>query len=122
MTSVLRKYSLIDVRAQNLYVLADCSGFTYVTTQSIASAPVMTTIDFASAYQQTVIYRSADMVKDLGRFIHVYDPSNSNNLVQVFRQVMLVQNGKTEGVTSKIAYVCTWSADGLSDAKLARIG
>jgi len=122
MTSVLRRYSLIDVRAQNMFVLADCSGYTYQTTQSIVSAPVMSTTDFASAYQQTIIFQEADMVKDLGRFIHVYDPSNSNNLVQVFRQVMLIQNGKYEGVTSKIAYVCTWSADGLSDAKLARIG
>jgi hypothetical protein len=122
MTSVLRKYSLIDVRAQNMYVLADCSGYTYVTTQNIAAAPVMSKTDFASAYQQTVVFLVADMVKDLGRFIHVYDTANSNNLVQVFRQVMLLQNGTTEGVTTKIAYVCTWSADGLTDAKLARIG
>jgi len=122
MTSVLRKYSLIDVRSQNMYVLEDCSGYTYQTTQSIVSAPVMTITGFSSAYQQTIVYRVADMVKDMGRFIHVYDPSNSNNLVQVFRQVMLLQNGKAEGITSKIAYVCTWSASGLSDAKLARIG
>jgi len=122
MTSVLRRFSQIDVRSQNLYVLADCSGYTYVTTQSIASAPVMTTTDFASAYQQTVLYLPGDMVKDLGRFIHVYDPAYSNNLVQVFRQVMLLKNRAFEGVTTKIAYVCTWSADGLTDGQLARIG
>jgi len=105
-----------------MYVLADCSGFTYQTTQSIVSAPVMSVTEFASAYQQTVLYQVADMVKDMGRFIHVYDPSRSNNLVQVFRQVMLLQNRSAEGITTKIAYVCTWSADGISDAKLARIG
>ena len=105
-----------------MIVLTDCSGYTYVTTQSIASSPVMSTTDFASAYQQTAVFREADMVKDLGRFIHVYDRSYSNNLVQVFRQVMLLKNGRSEGITSTIAYVCTWSADGLTDAKLSRIG
>lgn len=82
----------------------------------------MTTTQFAAAYPPTVLFLQADMVKDLGRFIHVYDPAFSNNLVQVFRQVMLIQNGMFEGVTSKIAYICTWSADGLTDAPLARIG
>ena len=77
-----------------MYVLADCSGFTYVTTQSIPTAPVMSTTDFASAYQPQIGFLTADMVKDLGRFIHVYDPSNRNNLVQIFRQVMLIQNGR----------------------------
>lgn len=122
MTSVLRRYAQIDVRSQNMYVLNDCSGFTYVTTQSIASAPVMSTTDFASAYQQTVVYQPGDMVKDLGRSINVYNTDYSNNLVQVFRQVMLIQNGRYEGITTKIAYVCTWSADGLTDGHLARIG
>lgn len=122
MTSVLRRYSLIDVRAQNMVILFDCSGYKYQTGQNIPSAPVMTTTDFASAYQQEIIFREADMVKDLGRFIHVYDTSNSNNLVQVFRQVMLLQNGRFEGITSIIAYICTWSADGISQAVLARIG
>jgi hypothetical protein len=105
-----------------MVVLFDCSGYRYQTGQNIASAPVMTTTDFASAYQQEIVYREADIVKDLGRFIHVYDPSNSNNLVQVFRQVMLLQNGRFEGITSIISYICTWSADGTSQAVLARMG
>jgi len=122
MTSVLRKYSLIDPRAQYMYVLENCSGYTYITTQSIPSAPVMSTTDFASAYQPSIVFQPADMVKDLGRSIYVYFPSSSNNQVQIFRQVMLVSSRNYEGITTKIGYVCTWSADGLSDAKLARIG
>jgi hypothetical protein len=83
--------------------------------------------DFNDAYKNTTQFLVGFMVKDLGRFIHVYDPASANNLYQIFRQVMLVGPQRVtgsagyEGVTSQIAYVCTWSADN-SHAVLSRTG
>jgi hypothetical protein len=85
----------------------------------------MTIQEFAAAYPSTAIFLAGQIVKDLGRFINVFDPGNSNNLYQVYRQVMLYSgppNGQYEGVTKQIAYICTWSADGVSQADYARTG
>ena len=82
--------------------------------------------DFFNAYPSTAIFLNGNLLKDLGRSINVYDPSSSNNLYQVYRQVMLISgprgSGGYEGVTNKIAYICTWSADGYGQADLARMG
>ena len=126
MTSVLRRYAQIDPRSQNIIVLTDCSGRTFNPAANIPSAPVMPISDFNNAYPFTTVFLNGNLLKDLGRSINVYDPSNSNNLYQVYRQLMLISgpigSGKYEGVTTKIAYVCTWSADGYGQADLARIG
>jgi hypothetical protein len=82
----------------------------------------MSATDFASAYPPSFAFLTGDMVKDLGRSINVYDTAVGNNLLFVYRQVMLVNNSSAEGITGKIAYVCTWSADGTTRAQLARIG
>jgi len=126
MTSVLRRYSQIDVRQQFMTVLdISAVAYTYNITSNTPSAPVMTKTNFGLAYQFTLVFLQGQMLKDLGRFIHVYDPSNSNNLYQVYRQVMLVDGLRGtaiyEGVTPKIGYICTWSADD-THVLLARIG
>ena len=126
MTSVLRRYAQIDPRSQNIIVLTDCSGRTFNAAANIPSAPVMPKNNFINAYPYTTVFLNGNLLKDLGRSINVYDPNNSNNLYQVYRQVMLISGpigtGGYEGVTSKIAYICTWSADGYGQADLARMG
>ena len=128
MTSVLRRYSQMDSRTQYFFVLdVSCTGYTFNTRSPISSAPVMSIADFNTAYAPTMQYLVGFMLKDLGRFIHVYDPNSSNNLYQIYRQVMLVgpqrptNSAGFEGVTSQISYVCTWSADNTS-SPLARSG
>jgi hypothetical protein len=82
--------------------------------------------DFLNAFPNTAVFLNGQLLKDLGRSINVYDPAASNNLYQIFRQVMLISgtrgSGGFEGVTNKIAYICTWSADGVGQADLARMG
>jgi len=121
MTSVLRRYAQIEPRLQNMVVLADCSGWTYDSSSNITSSPVMSLENFTAAYNPTLLFLQNQLVKDLGRAIHVYDPANSNNLYQVYRQVMLVYGPGIEGISSQIAYVCTWSDDN-TNALLARTG
>ena len=128
MTSVLRRYSQIDNRLQYFVVLdISCIGYTYVASSGISQSPVMTIANFKKAYANTTQFLVGFMVKDLGRFIHVYDPNSANNLYQVYRQVMLVGpqtitgSAGNEGVTTQIAYVCTWSADN-THAILSRTG
>ena len=123
MTSVLRRYAQIDQRSRNLVVLGlSCPGYQYSPTSNIVSSPVMTISDFASAYPTVVQYQTGEILKDLGRAIHVYDPDHSNNLAQIYAQVMQISNATQEGISSKIAYVCSWSADGVSQGLLARVG
>ena len=126
MTSVLRRYAQIDPRSQNIIVLSDCSGRIYDPAANIPSSPVMPKSDFLNAYPNKAIFLNGQLLKDLGRSINVYDPAYSNNLYQIFRQVMWISGtrgtGRFEGVTNQIAYVCTWSADGTGQADLARMG
>ena len=108
-----------------MVIISDCSGFTYNTTANVVSAPVLSIQAFTAAYPSTAIFLAGQVVKDLGRSINVFDPANSNNLYQIYRQVMLFSgpdNGQYEGVTKQIAYICTWSADGVSQADVARTG
>jgi len=129
MTSVLRRYSQADPRTQYFFVLDEvCYGYTYVASSGISQSPVMTIADFKGAYARTMEYRTGFMLKDLGRFIHVYDPNSANNLYQIYRQVMLVGqqsittgSAGNEGVTTQISYICTWSSDNTS-SPLARTG
>ena len=121
MTSVLRRYAQIDPRSQNMVVLADCSGWTYDSSSNVTSSPVMALETFLAAYNSTAIFLQNQLVKDLGRSINVYDPASSNNLYQVYRQVMLLYGPGIEGISTQIAYVCTWSDDD-THALLARMG
>ena len=118
---MLRRYAQIEPRSQNMVVLADCSGWTYDTSSNITSSPVMSLENFTAAYIPTLLFLQNQLVKDLGRSINVYDPANSNNLYQVYRQVMLVYGPGIEGISTQIAYVCTWSDDN-THALLARMG
>lgn len=125
MTSVLRRFAQINPRSQFMVVIEE-AGAPYVIynpVSNITSEPVMAKEDFIQAYPLAdLFFPAGSMIKDLGRFIHVYDPANSNNLWQVYRQMMLVSGTAQEGISSKIGYVCTWSADGTSQALLARVG
>jgi len=79
--------------------------------------------DFIQAYPVGgLLFQEGALLKDLGRSINVYDPANSNNLYQVYRQMMLVSGAGQEGISSQIGYVCTWAADGTSQAILGRVG
>lgn len=123
MTSVLKRYSQIDPRMQYMVILdTSAGGHTFNITANTVSSPVMTIANFTAAYPQTVVFLAGDMVKDLGRQINVYNPSNNNVLYQIFRQVMLVSGIRYEGISSKIAYICTWDANGDTQIRLARCG
>jgi hypothetical protein len=98
----------------------------YNVTSNVTSEPTMSISSFNTAYQANIytglVFPVGSLLKDLGRFIHVYDPSNSNNLWRVYRQMMLVSGITQEGISSQIGYVCTWAADGISQAILGRVG
>jgi hypothetical protein len=123
MTSVLRRYSLIEPRIKYLTVITDCSGYT-LNSGSISN-PLMDYPSFAAAYTQTIDFPAASLVQDLGRAITVYDPTIPGSPhIALLRQVMLVNGPGIEGINSNIAYICTW-ADGGPDIEacvLARTG
>jgi hypothetical protein len=123
MTSVLRRYSLIEPRIKYLTVITDCSGYT-LNSGSISN-PLMDYPSFAAAYTKTIDFFAASLVQDLGRAITVYDPTIPGSPhIALLRQVMLVNGPGVEGINPNIAYICTW-ADGGPDIEacvLARVG
>jgi len=111
MTSVLRRYAQIDPRTQNVYVIEAANFYTYDSTQSIPSSPVMTTTDFRSSYgNNTGVFPAGSLLKDMGRSIQVYEPTLSNNTMYIFRQMMLIDGVNYEGISNQIGYVCTWAS------------
>lgn len=131
MTSVLRRYAQIDPQSQNVIVIADANFYEYDVTQSILSSPVMSYTDFKAAYgNNTGVFPAGALLKDMGRFIHVYDPTIRNNKIYIFRQMMEINGATVEGISDKIGYVCTWASSSIVSlyplnyvvAQLARIG
>jgi hypothetical protein len=130
MTSVLRAYSQIPVRAKYLLAVSDLSG-------SIGAAPSdkgaftlpageflnMTSIaedgDIVSAGYAGFDISSGMLFKDMGRQITIFDRSVQGlPHLAVFRQVQLVSGPASEGVGGAAPafganiYVKVWAADG----------
>lgn len=134
MTSVLRKYSLIDQRFRNFVVIADCSGWTL--DSGASSSSLMEVSAFVDSFTSATIGLSQGyQLRDLGRQITVYNGSITGSPhIAIFRQ-MRVENGSgQEGVPTgalPVYYVCTWTdKEGaqsagfgyIQAAKIARIG
>lgn len=113
MTSVLRRYAQIEPRVQYFSVLTmyPIEGWTLNSTAT--SSPTMTETAFLAAFTSTPnTFTGYNLLKDLGRQITVYNPAIAGSPhVAVFRQVMGVNGPGIEGISSNIAYICTW-ADG----------
>jgi len=108
MTSVLRRYSLIEPRIKFFTVVTDCSGYTL--NSGAVSGPLMDYASFAAAYTQTASFGASTLLQDLGRAITVYDPTIVGSPhIAIFRQVMLVNGPDIEGINSNIGYICVWS-------------
>jgi hypothetical protein len=119
MTSVLKRYSLIEQRIAYFTVITDCSGWTL--TAGAISGPVMDVSGFLASYATTTSFNASNLVQDLGRSITVYDPNVAGSPhTALLRQVMLVNGPGVEGNNSNIAYVCTWS-DGNTNIDLATL-
>jgi len=110
MTSVLRRYAQINQSVQFFTLLANCFGFTL--NQGSISSPVMTMAEFAAAYNpsMTINYTTNSLLKDLGRQITVYDPNVVGSPhIAIFREVMIVDGSKREGISNRNVYICVWA-------------
>lgn len=128
MTSMLRKFSQISPREKYFTVLANDQATWTVTNGTLH--PLMTINDFTSATTPSTANLDAGyLLKDLGRTVVVYDPSNRNLHRAVFRQVQRVNSATTEGVgnINEIYYILVWAAsgaafDGQTVTQVARTG
>ena len=111
MTSVLKRYAQIDPRTGFFRTFGTCLGYTLKTNST--SNPVMMDVEFVAAFVPSSISFASDLLlKDLGRQITVYDTTGTGSPhIAIFRQVMQVNGPLEEGISSNIAYICTW-ADG----------
>lgn len=128
MSSMLRKYSQIPVRAKYLLAVAagdavgpnpsDVSAFTLNSGEHIYVSSIASNDDILTGGHGFAIEPIAEgaLYKDMGRQIVIYDAEQRH--IAVFRQVQLVSGGDTEGVCPAAdrcanIYVKVWSADGL---------
>jgi len=126
MTSVRRRFAQIEPRIAFFIALDDVSGYT-VKTNFPPPSPIMTVVDFTAAFDVSasefhVTFPTGYLLKDLGRQITVYDPTIVGSPhIALFRQVMQVSGPLgNEGVSTKIAYICTWE-DGSGAYQVAAV-
>ena len=125
MTSVLKRPSQINPRIAFFIVLDNTDGYTL--NALFSSSPVMQTTTFNAAFTATpATFTGGNLLKDLGRQITVYDPTTPGSAhIALFRQVMqVVGPAGNEGVSSNIAYICTWEdgSGAYTVAPVARTG
>lgn len=113
MTSMLRKFSQISPREKYFTVLAPDQLYATVA-DGFTLHPLMTESEFMAAANFSFGFSPGELLKDLGRTVVTYDPTNRNLHTGVYRQVQLVNGLTTEGVghISEIFYIRVWSADG----------
>ena len=111
MTSVLRRYSLIEPRIQYFTVMTLNPIDGWVLNPAFASSPVMDVSSFVAAFVYIPNkFTGQHLLKDLGRQITVYDSNTTGSPhVAVFRQVMEVNGPGVEGISSNIGYICVWT-------------
>ncbi len=133
MSSVLRTFSQIPVRAKYLLVAASTGGnavisgdasqvsaFTLAAGALLTVTSVATVADVSGGAGYAIVDLSGSngiLYKDLGRQITIYDPADHAHLA-VFRQVQAIDGAETEGVCAAADYcaqtfVKVWGADGL---------
>lgn len=115
MTSVLRKFSQINPREKYFTVLENDQPH-WAVNDTFTLHPLMTVTEFDDATTPSSALLDAGMLlKDLGRTVVVYDPTNRNLHTAVYRQVQRVNSVTTGGVgnISDIVYIRVWSADGV---------
>ena len=132
MSSVLRSFSQIPVRAKYLLAMmagatpspstaiSEASAFTLVPGSFINMSSVATEADIVDLSPVVITDISGGLFKDLGRQVTVYDPATHKHLA-VFRQVQRVAGSGSEGVglsglvpETYLAniYMKVWAADG----------
>ena len=136
MSSVLRTFSQIPVRAKYLMVAAasaavsgvdicanQVSAFTlapgaFLTVTSVATVAEVEDVAVTGyAIVTDISGTNGALYKDLGRQITIYDPADHAHLA-VFRQVQAIDGIETEGVCAAAdrcaqTFVKVWGADGL---------
>ena len=134
MSSVLRTFSQIPVRAKYLLVAASTGGnavitgdasqvsaFTLAAGAFLTVTSVATVADVSDGAGYAIVTdisgSNGALYKDLGRQITIYDPADHAHLA-VFRQVQVIDGIETEGVCAAADYcaqtfVKVWGADGL---------
>jgi hypothetical protein len=134
MSSVLRTFSQIPVRAKYLLVAASTGGnavitgdasqvsaFTLAAGAFLTVTSVATVADVSDGAGYAIVTdisgSNGILYKDLGRQITIYDPADHAHLA-VFRQVQAIDGAETEGVCNAADYcaqtfVKVWGADGL---------
>ncbi len=141
MSSVLKSYSQIPVRAKYLIGIAAAaaqktgvgadgvSAFSlapgeHINVESLAMADAVTD---AASYSGSVAVGAGKLFKDMGRQITVLDTDDATHLA-VYRQVQIVDGATNEGVGGGEAdgfnaniYLRVWAADGLN-VVVARTG
>ena len=141
MSSVLKSYSQIPVRAKYLIGIAAAaaqktgvgangvSAFSlapgeHINVESLAMAADVTA---AASYSGSVAVGAGKLFKDMGRQITVLDTDDATHLA-VYRQVQIVDGAANEGVGGDESngfnaniYLRVWAADGLN-VVVARTG
>ena len=136
MSSVLRTFSQIPVRAKYLMVAASTGGNAVITGDAsqvsaftLAPGAFLTVTSVATVAQVEEVAvtgyaiftdisgSNGALYKDLGRQITIYNPADHSHLA-VFRQVQAIDGAETEGVCAAAdrcaqTFVKVWGADGL---------
>lgn len=130
MTSVLRAYSQIPVRAKYLLAVSDLSGsigaepsdkgaFTLPAGEFLTLTSIAENADISGAGYAGFDISSGMLFKDMGRQITIFDRSVQGiPHLAVFRQVQLVNGSGSEGVEDAAPafganiFVKVWAADG----------
>jgi hypothetical protein len=141
MSSVLKSYSQIPVRAKYLIGIAAAAaegegvGANGVSAFSLApgehvnveSLAVAAAVEDAAGYSEAVTVGAGKLFKDMGRQITVLGTDDATHIA-VYRQVQVVDGPTTEGVGGGDAngfnaniYLRVWAADGLN-VVVARTG
>ena len=120
----MKRYAQIDQRIMFFRTFGTCIGYTLNTNST--SSPIMTDDDFIAAFTATASFGPNLLLKDLGRQITVYDTTVPGSAhIAIFRQVMEVLGPLDEGISTNIAYICTWgdgSGGVFAVAPVARTG
>jgi len=117
------RWSHVPARERYFTVLDGSSSMWYIDTSPTnpitALTPTMSSFDFVA---NTTVPTDAGVgvfLKDLGRSISVYDASNNETQLAVFRQVQELSGAGvgTEGVgsTGPHPFICVWSANESND-------